>query len=228
MHSKHAYFLILLLGATGLLFALCGFLLIDLVKYAEPYLTGHSNDTEEVNPPAVPNLITKIEGDQAKIVEVDAAGAVLRTIYTSEVKSHVASFRLFAVPQTKYNGIAYIESVQDADSATLIIYPLDVNTGTISASVLNVPSAHVTLSPDQSRVAVISPGPTKNITAFDLATGVTLSSWTLANTEWLTANKSSRYTGEGVRWTTNDCFDHEIWNATGSETRSFCIIPSGN
>lgn len=224
MQSKHAYILALLTGAAALLFVLGVFITLDLVRYAEPYLGGQSKKLEATEAPQAPKLITKLEGNQANIVEVDAAGIVIRTIYSSEIKDHVASFSLFAVPQLSYNGKAYVESVQDADSTTLIIYPLDVETGTLSAAVLNVPSVRSTLSPDQSRVAVISPGPNKNLTVYDLATGVLLSSWTLANDEWLTAGKTTRYTGDGVQWTNNNCFDHPVWNAAGTETRSFCVV----
>ncbi|HRH32181.1 MAG TPA: hypothetical protein PLK06_02545, partial [bacterium] len=98
MQSKHAYILALLTGAAALLFVLGVFITLDLARYAEPYLSGQSKKLEAAEVPQAPKLITKLEGNQANIVEVDAAGTVIRTIYSSEIKDHVASFSLFAVP----------------------------------------------------------------------------------------------------------------------------------
>lgn len=216
--SEVALILSLLVGATALLVTFGGLLTLSLFNHAEPYLSGKNRvKTEPVKASTAPTLETRIDGNQSKIVEVDAAGAVVRVIHTSEIKDHVASFTLFAVPQLSYEGMAYIQSTQDANSGTLIVYPLDVATGKLSQAVLNVPSSRATVSPDQSRVAVISLTPTRSITTFDIKTGASLGNWPLASNE--------RISSTDVDWLNNNCFDHEITGSNGTEMRTFCLAP---
>jgi hypothetical protein len=164
-----------------------------------------------------------VEGSSLNILEVDAAGLPIRLVYVSDLNDPIADFSLFAVPQTNYAGTIYLESVQDLDSTSLIVYPLDVATGNLAAATLNVISNKCTLSPEQNRIAVINTTAGKNITAFDITTGATLASWTLAANERLNETLTTRYTGDGVRWTNNDCFDHAVWVDSIMETRTFCV-----
>ena len=234
MHSKHAFILALMAGAGALLVVLGGFLSLEFLQAAEPYLSGRvearakktKNDAEPVS---APQLITKLDGSSVQIVELDKDGLIVRTIYSSDLKDQIADFSLFAVPQTNYDGKAYVLSVQDAEGSTLIVYPLTVATGKISPAVINVASAKSTISPEQNRVAVINTTPANNITAYDVATGAVLASWTLAAGERLNEAAYTRaYTGGGVRWTSNSCFDHAIWTNTDMQLRTFCIENTSN
>ena len=228
MHSKHAFILALMSGAAALLIVFGGLIGLGIIEAAEPYLTGREAEVKTADTATAPTLTTKIEGDSAQIVQLDKAGQVISVVYTSDLNDQRADFSLFAVPQTTYNGQAYVQSVQDAAGSTLIVYPLNVASGKIAPAVINVTSQHTTVSPEQNRVAVINASPTKNITAYDLATGTVLASWTLEASERLTESPSSVYTGAGVRWTSNTCFDHTVWTAAGMELRTFCLTDESN
>jgi|GEM_PF-1936686 len=230
MPSKHAFILALMAGAGALLVVLAGVLSIELLNAAEPYLSGKSAQVENAKPVNAPQLITKLEGASVKIVEQDKNGRAVRTIYSSDLNDQLADFSLFAVPQTNYDGRVYVISVQDSEGATLIVYPLTVATGKISPAVINVTSNKATISPEQNRVASITSSPTNNLTAYDIATGTVLASWTLAANERLieAAGYSRTYTGSGVRWTSNSCFDHSVWVDNVMELRTFCIQNSGS
>jgi hypothetical protein len=212
MHSKHAYILALMSGAAALLVVLTGLLGSALLESAEPYLSGRAQEVESNAPASAPLFTTTVEGSNVRIVEVDKAGRPLRTIFSSDLNDAIADFSLLAVPQDSYAGNIYLQSVQDADGAVLIVYPLDVETGKLAPATLNVASNQAIISPEQDRVAVINTTQAQNITAYDLATGTVLASWTPAAGE--------RFSETGVRWTSNNCFDHAL--------QTFCIDPSGN
>jgi hypothetical protein len=226
MQSKHGYILALVAGVGALIVVLGALLILELNSAAQPYLSGREQKSvkpEKTNPKTAPNFTSKVEGSSLNILEVDAAGLPIRLVYVSDLNDPIADFSLFAVPQTNYAGTIYLESVQDLDSTSLIVYPLDVATGNLAAATLNVISNKCTLSPEQNRIAVINTTAGKNITAFDITTGATLASWTLAANERLNETLTTRYTGDGVRWTNNDCFDHAVWVDSIMETRTFCV-----
>lgn len=224
-HSKHGFILVLLASAGALLVMLGAVLSTAFLKTGEPYLTGREfKQPKEVAEEDVPLFATKTEGNIMSVVQVGAAGAVLKTIYTSDTTDRNADFELLAVPQTHYTGKIYVQSVQDAEDVALIIYPLDVVTGKISAATVNTLRDSATLSPEQNRVAVISNSPERKISVYDIITGTNLASWTLAANERLTesAGYGRAYTGDGVRWTSNICFDHNVWVNSVMELRTFC------
>lgn len=212
--SEVAFILALLAGASALIIVLGGLLVSNLRNSAEPYLSGHSALEESPKSPNAPKLETRVEGNQSNIVEVDQAGQIVRVIHSSEIQAGVASFTLFAVPQTSYSGTVYLQSTQDANIGTLIVYPMDVATGKLSPAVLNVLSSGAAVSPKQSRVAVTPTSPDKTFTIYDLATGASITSWILEATD--------RVTSEAVRFISDDCFETEISNRDGVETRTFC------
>lgn len=213
--SEIALILCLLAGALAFIVTLGGLLFLDLSRRAEPYLTGHNDVDIRTQPTNAPRLETRVDGNQSNIVEVDAAGAVVRAIHSSEIKDRVVSFTLFAVPQTDYDGRVYVQSTQDAQSGTLIVYPLEVVSGKLSPAIINIPSSATAVSPDQSHVASISLSPTKTITAFELATGTAVTSWTLAPNE--------RISNDPATWISNACFELVVSTSSGSETRTFCL-----
>lgn len=228
MQSKHAFIVALMAGAGALLVVFGGLLSISFLKAAEPYLGMREAKQQNkigMMPKIVPHFTTKIEGGSAQIVEVDGAGQTLRVLYTSDLNDPIADFSLFAVPQERYAGKIYVQSVQDAEGATLIVYPLSVETGKMEPAVINTASNHATLSPQQDRVAIISTSPNTSIAAYDLITGDQLAVWVLQTHERLSEKPtySRSYNGEGVHWVSNSCFDHAIWVDNVMEIRSFCI-----
>lgn len=213
--SEIALVLALLAGALALVISIGGLLINDLVGRAQPYVFGHKTNQTTSSTQFIPKLDTRIDGDRSNIVEVDSAGRIVRVVYSSEIKSHAANFSLFAVPQTGYNGKAYLQSTQDASSGTLIIYPLDVVTGKLLPAVINAPSHQASVSPDQTRVAVLTLSPTKTLTAFDLTSGTAVTSWTLAPNEHITNDPAT--------WISNACFELVISTSSATETRIFCL-----
>jgi hypothetical protein len=222
MHSKHGFILALMAGAGALVIVLAGFLTLEYIDQAEPYLSGRADDVDKQKNTEAPNLITKLEGSNVQIVEADRDGNTLRVITTSNLNDTLADFSLFAVPQHHYQGLAYVQAVQDAESATLIVYPLEVASGKLKAAVINTPSAKATVSADQTRVAVINLVQAPQIVLFDISTGLPLASWSLAAGERLTPTVSRAYTGEGAHFISTDCFEHPVWVGAESETRLFC------
>ncbi len=208
MQSKHAFILALLTSAIAILSMLGGLLILSFLDLAEPYLSAREDRKQarkEVSITA-PNFTTKLEGTQTQIFELDDNGQSVKLVYVSELNDSVADFSLFAVPQTNYTGKIYVASVKDAEKSLLIVYPLTVDTGHLGAAVLNVVSHQVSLSPDQSRVAVVNTTQPPNITAYDIASGVILATWELDTNEYL---------DENLHWINNDCFEHA--------TRTLCL-----
>jgi hypothetical protein len=223
MQSKHGFILALMAGAGALIVVLAGFLSLEYLNQAEPYLSGQDIAADSASPSEAPHLVTKLEGSTVQIVEADKNGDTLRVILSSDLHDDIADFSLFAVPTQHYQGFVYVQSVQDADGATLIVYPLEVASGKLKAAVINTPSSHATVSPDQTRVAVLTLSQAPQIILFDITTGLPLASWSLAAGERLTSTASRTYTGEGVRFTSSDCFEHTVWTAAASDNRLFCL-----
>ncbi len=226
MLSKHAFIIALLLGAAALIVVLGTFLSIEFAEQSQPYLSGSDTrrgDDKGINTP--PRFITELQGSNVAIVELDDHGMAVRTIYSSNLKDQVADFSLFAVPQINYQQIVYVQSIQDAGTSSLIVYPLNVSTGKMSQSVLNITSAESVVSDNQTRVAVITLSPIQTVTIYDLTTGEVLGSWPLERGESLTESASARtYVGDGPIWTSADCVEHKIWSAGQvKEIRPFCL-----
>lgn len=223
LSSRQAFIISLFCGAAACLILATALFWVSFTQYAEPYLTGRSETAFSIVPTQAPTLITKTEAGRVDILEVDANGAPVRTIYTSVTSDRVADFTVFAVP-VDYHGYAYVEATQDLESSTLIVYPLNVNTGKLSPAVLNLSSSYTSVSPQQNRVTVMTLGDEEKITTFDLSTGNAIASWTLGSHEHFTEHNSYRYQGKGVTWQDNNCFTHTVWVDNLSEQRSFCVI----
>ncbi len=233
MHSKHAVTLLLLVAGAALVVVLGAVLSLELVKLTEPRVSQvTNNEGPKIKYGKPPRLFTKIEGTDAVIVEVDEKGETTRVVHTSSLIDPIADFTLFAIPQDHYQGTAYVRSLPDAETAQLIVYPLNVEAGTLGQSVLNTPADVHTLSANQERVAVIDVGTSRKINLFDLATGTLLTDWILAEDEWLEpTSKANAYNGTGVRWVDEQCFEHTIWignprleaTLTTQEIRMFCV-----
>lgn len=222
MNSKQALIVALLAGAGALLVVLGGLLSLAFLEAAGPYLGGRET-RDDSSSSSTPRFTTFTEDMRIVIVEIDQAGLPVRTVYTSDLQDQIADFTLFAVPQSTYSGKIYVQSVQDADSGALIVYPLNTETGKISPAILNVVSNRATLSPEQNRVAVINTTQITNVSVYDLATGAIVASWTLDANERLTEGYSRIYGGNGVRWVDNSCFEHGVWVDNDMEIRTFCI-----
>lgn len=227
MQSKHALILALFAGATALLIVISGLLSLSLLEVAEPYLDTRGfkqpNQTDRAQKIKSPTFITKLEGTQAQIVELNDDGQVMNLIYVSELNDPVADFTLFAVPQINYSGKIYVQSMQDAKSKMLIVYPLEVATGKIGPATLNTPSNKASLSPNQNRVVVINVMETTNIIAYDITTGYQLGAWTLAADEHLNEQTEQTYTEDGLHWTDNNCLEYSVWNNDDKKNRTVCI-----
>lgn len=233
MHSKHAVTLLLLVAGAALVVVLGAVLSLELVHLAGPQAPrAVTTETPKIKYGKPPRLFTKIEGTDAVIVEVDDKGDTTRVVHTSSLVDPIADFTLFAIPQDHYQGTAYVRSLPDAETAQLIVYPLNVEAGTLGQSVLNTPADAHTLSTNQERVAVIDVGTSRKINLFDLTTGALLTDWVLAEDEWLEPTpKANVYSGTGVRWVNEQCFEHTIWignprleaTLTTQEIRMFCV-----
>lgn len=237
MHSRHATTLALLTGAFALVFAVAGIFALKFLSLStgesltSKALSSNEEDVERNIKP--PRFLTKIEGSNAVIAEVDNTGETLRAIYTSSLLDTIGDFSLFAVPQEHYQGVIYVQAIMDSGLQVLKIYPLNVELGQIGPSILNIPFDTYTISRNQERIAVVYD---KSLTIFSLTTGKALSAWQLnANELWsadiTTAAKT--YSGKGGTWTSEDCFEHEVWYGEAQkqgasspsllETRQFCL-----
>ncbi|MFZ2681646.1 MAG: hypothetical protein WAZ14_00920 [Patescibacteria group bacterium] len=223
MQSKYAYFFALMSGALALIFVIGVNFYVQLVKLSTPYIGTYQFNIRKKNPDKIPNFITVTEGDELNIFETDDEGNSIQLIYSSNTKDQIADFNLFAVPQVNFNQVIYLETQQDQAGSMLIVYPLNLSTGSLSAATLNVPSHSAAVSLDQTRVAVINNTGTTAISAYEISTGQLLASWTLANNERFTETYSSKYTGIGAVWVNQNCFEHPVWLNALMEMRTFCV-----
>lgn len=132
--SQQGLILALLAGAVALIVALGGLFSLSLINQAEPYLTGRVTTERDVSSNETPNIISQRDDENIRIVEVNDEGNVTRVIFNSDLSDGLADFELFAVPRENYQGFVYLQSVQDAESGNLIVYPLNVGTGKLSAA----------------------------------------------------------------------------------------------
>lgn len=132
------------------------------------------------------------------IEEVGPDGQPTRIVHASPLSDHVADFTLYAVPQAHYSGKIYVQAAQDEDASTFIVYPLDVDSGTVLPATINTPSRLAVLSPNQERVAVVDTSAGTRLTIFDLIGGTTLGTWT--------PDTLGSVSGTAGVWQDNNCF----------------------
>ncbi len=157
-HSHIAMEGLLLLSALGILCILFSFFALELRDISENAFAGSADDVATTPAPAAfpPQVEAQVIGSQLSLVEVDDTGNALRTLYSSDLSDDIADFTLFAIPQSGYQGLIYVRPILDGSLPNLKVYPLDVNTGTLKAATLNVPSDEFLLSNDQTLVGVLS------------------------------------------------------------------------
>ena len=108
---------------------------MSLINQAEPYLTGLNDRRDDEPNSDVPNIVSIKDAASIQIAEVDEAGLTVRVIIYSDLTDGLADFDLFFVPKLNYHGFVYVRSLQDANADALIVYPLEVATGKLSAAV---------------------------------------------------------------------------------------------
>jgi hypothetical protein len=217
MRSRHASTLILFLGAFAVLFCLSGIVFLQIANIASGRIVKEAEE-EPVKPvkqrvTAAPRVVSRTTDGEMVVAEVDESGTITKTIYSSSSKDILGDFTVFAVPQDHYVGKVYVQTVVDSKLPLLKIYPLEVETGKIDPSLLNVTYESYSLSPNEETVAVMDP---LTLTLYDLQSGLPIKSFPL--------NEGEVWSKEKGSWTSKNCFDEQVWYSQVSlETRSFCI-----
>lgn len=156
MHSRHGITLALILGATALIFAFGGLFVLQFAKVANgdvaPTIASSSEDVSANIKP--PRFLTKIEGSNAIIAEIDAEGNTLRAVYTTSLIDNQADFSLFAVPQSNYTGVIYVQAITDAKTPYLKVYPLNAETGVLGRAIINADYDTYTIPESQDAVVI--------------------------------------------------------------------------
>lgn len=149
---------LLLLSALGILIVIFSFFALELHTLSENAFLRNAAVQEAASNETTfpPQVEARVIGSQLSLVEVDDTGAILRTIYSSDLSDDIADFTLFSIPQTGYQRLIYVRPILDGNLPNLKVYPLDVDRGTLKAATLNVPSDEYILSPDQTLVGVAS------------------------------------------------------------------------
>lgn len=147
---------LLLLSSLGILCILFSFFALDLANILNGTSSFHEQEKNKPHTLTPPEIEVRALDNSLIIASIDQKGGISESLYRSDMNDDIADFTLFAVPQTNYQGFIYLQPILPGNLPNLNIYPLDIETKTLKAATLNVPSRGYVLSEDQTIVGVVS------------------------------------------------------------------------